>query len=422
MKARSMILGALNVANWQVDQGRSPKVALAQVMFSVLGVVGAWVWPTSAAMGLQLHLDDAPAMNRPDWVATAETQLIPPGPAAFLEEFPSFNSQLLDQQLQVYAEYLWSEGPPDVLIVGSSRALQGVDPGVLQETLVQQGYPPLRVYNFSINGATAQVVDLMVRRLLATDQLPRLVIWADGSRAFNNGRVDVTYNGITASQGYQRLLAGDRPIPSLPPLEIYANEAEQCLPPTQLATGVALPLPCTTTLPLAEWNTSPVTRSLAAASLRPATLELDPKGFRTVTDQYDPTRYYQRFPRVAGRYDSNYAGFELGGAQTASTQALAQYLRDRQIPLVFVSLPLNRDYIDSYRQAREQEFRQYLAQLASQGGFGFRDLSQQWSTQHQYFADPSHLNVQGARAVARHLAGDRTIPWHRLAGGSMAQP
>lgn len=417
-----MILGALKGANWSVEQGRSPQRALAQAMASVVGLVGVWAWPTSAAMGLRLHLDDAPAIDHPGWVATAETQLIPPSPAAFLQEFPSFNSQLLDQQLQVYADFLWSEGPPDVLIVGSSRALQGVDPGVLQETLVQQGYPLLRVYNFSINGATAQVVDLMVRRLLATDQLPRLVIWADGSRAFNNGRVDATYNGIAASQGYQQLLAGDRPIPALPPLGIYADEAEQCFPPTQLVTNMALPLPCSPTSALAQWGTAPVTRPLTATSRRPEPLELDPKGFRIVTDQYDPTRYYQQFPRVAGRYDSNYAEFALGGAQTASTQALAQYLRDRQIPLVFVSLPLNRDYIDSYRQAREQEFRQYMAQLASRGGFGFRDLSQQWNTEHQYFADPSHLNVAGARAVARHLAGDRTIPWHRLAGSRAAQP
>jgi len=351
----------------------------------------------------------------PEVVATAETAVLPAGPGAFLPDFPTFNSGLLDQQIAFYSDYLLSNGPPDVMIVGSSRALQGVDPTELQEALAQRGLPHVTVYNFSINGATAQVVDFKLRQLLAREQLPRLVLWADGSRAFNSGRVDVTYNGIVASPGYQQLMAGDRPIPVLPPLAIYTDLEEFCIDSMHMAGTAFGRLPCLAP-PELPGAPPPVARTLMATPHYPNVFDLDAIGFRAVTEQYNPATYYQQFPRVAGQYDSNYAPFQLSGVQAEATLQVARYLRDRQIPLIFVNLPLNRDYIDRFRQTREQQFQQYMQRLASQGGFIFRDLRQQWTTQHSYFADPSHLNQNGARAVAEYLARDAGIPWETLIG------
>ncbi|XHX80603.1 MAG: hypothetical protein RBJ76_11935 [Stenomitos frigidus ULC029] len=126
--------------------------------------------------------------------------------------FPTFNSQQFDQQLQRYLRFVAQAGQPDILIVGSSRALQGIDPIILQQTLTRRGYPKLKIFNFGINGATAQLVDLLLRKLLTPDQLPRLLLWADGVRAFNSGRVDTTYNRAIASSGYQLLMTGIRPV------------------------------------------------------------------------------------------------------------------------------------------------------------------------------------------------------------------
>ncbi|NJL45502.1 MAG: hypothetical protein HC922_06710 [Leptolyngbyaceae cyanobacterium SM2_3_12] len=39
--------------------------------------------------------------------------------------FPSFNSQQLNEKLALYYQRLEESGPPDVLIIGSSRALAG---------------------------------------------------------------------------------------------------------------------------------------------------------------------------------------------------------------------------------------------------------------------------------------------------------
>ncbi len=53
----------------------------------------------------------------------------------------SFSSDLLNEQLELYLSYVAAVGPPDVLIVGSSRALQGVDPKQLKQSLAKGGVP-----------------------------------------------------------------------------------------------------------------------------------------------------------------------------------------------------------------------------------------------------------------------------------------
>ncbi|MEG4419669.1 hypothetical protein QUA70_13960 [Microcoleus sp. LAD1_D5] len=123
----------------------------------------------------------------------------------------SFSSDLLNEQLELYLSYVAAVGPPDVLIVGSSRALQGVDPKQLKQSLTQRGRPGLKIFNFSVNGATAQVVDFQLRRLLKPGHLPQMIIWADGVRGFNSGRDDRTFNSIVDSEGSQLLALGLRP-------------------------------------------------------------------------------------------------------------------------------------------------------------------------------------------------------------------
>lgn len=55
-----------------------------------------------------------------------------------VSQFPSFDSEPLDQQLKLYLSYLSTVGKPDILIVGSSRALQGVDPAQMQQVLAKK--------------------------------------------------------------------------------------------------------------------------------------------------------------------------------------------------------------------------------------------------------------------------------------------
>ncbi|MFQ4140187.1 hypothetical protein PGN35_028130 [Nodosilinea sp. PGN35] len=326
--------------------------------------------------------------------------------------FPPLGSDVLDEQVSLYRAYVATQGPPDVLIVGSSRSLQGVDPQVLQQALAVAGYPGLRVYNFSVNGATAQVVGFLTRQLLAPDLHPRLIVWAEGSRAFNSGRFDRTFAEILASPGYAAVQSGAR---------LTLQEQPVTDPAAASTAGAAVDLPTRPAAPAptageeAEATKDP--QDAAAAPMVGAEYGMVPlsainsQGFLAVNDQFNPAVYYRRFPRVRGQYDDAYRAFRLEGVQTLSLAAIAQFLDSRDIPLVFVNLPLSNDYLDGVRTGYERQFQRFLQTWAGQGAFTLVDQLETWRWQSHLFADPSHINRYGAREMARLLATDRRIPW-----------
>ncbi|WP_250565856.1 hypothetical protein [Adonisia turfae] len=274
--------------------------------------------------------------------------------------FPSLGSPVLDEQLRLYLSYLATFGPPDILVIGSSRTIQGINPQILQTDLETQGYP-VRVFNFSINGATAQVMNFVLQRLLTSDQLPRLVIWGDGSRAFNSRRVDATFANILKSPGYRAVLAGEKPG--------FSNRASIPRPPSSI----------------------------------------NAYGFLPVADVFDPAAFYQTYPRISGRYDGFYNPFGLTGLQLGSLRSLVGYLKSRNIELVYVHLPLSGDYLDDFRLPLDQRFQRFLQTQSQRQGFAVIDLLLQWRQQNAFFADPSHLNQAGAASIAQQLARDPLV-------------
>ncbi|MEG5233591.1 hypothetical protein [Microcoleus sp. AT9b-C3] len=376
----------------------------------------------------------------------------------------SFSSDLLNEQLQLYLSYVAAVGPPDVLIVGSSRALQGVDPRQLKQSLAQRGRPGLKVFNFSVNGATAQVVDFQLRRLLKPGHLPQMIVWADGVRAFNSGRDDRTFNSIVDSEGSQLLAAGIRP-----ELELdEPNEIPMCYRfPQPCAnnnfrkafTSIDQPSSGTGILPVAEnaaggqdthppikflssgTGILPVAENAARYELKPIAADaatqkaqlipvsrrttvalrqlnqladsIDSNGFMAMSGKYNPNTYYRERAYVSGQYDRDYENFNLGGKQAAAFNSVVAFTKARKIPLIFVNLPLTNDYLDGTRLRAEQQFRQRMQQLSRQKGFAFRDFSQRWPGRNDYFVDPSHLNRFGASAVSSLLAADSSIIWPR---------
>ena len=378
----------------------------------------------------------------------------------FKVDYPTFNSRQLDRQLVVYQRYLEVNGPPDVLIVGSSRALRGIDPTQLKAALAEQGYAGVKVFNLGINGATVQVVDWLIRQVLPQEKLPKLILFADGARAFNSGRPDLTYNGILASQGYHTLASGTPPIagtiaakaaPVQPnssaanansstnaaasPTNPYQalNESfnkalggfsvvysqrdrlktklrEQLmawLPPQGLSSDSMM----ASSNSLLNSSSPPAAATSAPSLTSDGEGMIDIEGFLPLSIQFNPVTYYQKYARVPGDYDTDYEAFNLQGIQTEALVNLAQFAKTRQIPLIFVNLPLTQEYLDPIRKQHEQEFQAHLLNLAPQLGIAFRDLSGALTTQSNYFSDPSHLNRYGAYEVSRRLAQDVMIPW-----------
>jgi hypothetical protein len=366
--------------------------------------------------------------------------------AAARSSNPSFNNQLLDQKLALYQQRLLKSGPPDVLILGSSRALRGIDPVALQDALAAQGYRNVEVFNFGINGATAQVVDLLIRRVLAPEQLPKLIIWADGARAFNSGRVDATYEAITSSKAYQQIQAGTFSNSVNVKQRDGNRRSGEASQPTRSADETPQPLAAVNTAyrSIGQW----IDRSLSNVSstyrqrdqlksllqeeyvtfLERTQLPQDPTlidslksstgqesididGFLPLTVRFNPASYYKQHPRVAGDYDNDYESFQLDGKQDIALGSLLQYAQSQNMGIVFINLPLTKDYLDPVRTRYEQQFQRYMRSWALQKGLLFRDLSQLLPTKHDYFSDPSHLNRYGAYKVSNQLAQDPMIPW-----------
>jgi hypothetical protein len=309
--------------------------------------------------------------------------LAPPQPTPF----PSFNNQQLERQVRRFSAFVAQQGAPDILIIGSSRALQGVDPVVLKTALADRGYPNLKIFNFGINGATAQLEDWLLHRLIPPQYLPRLIIWADGSRAFNGGRVDHTFRNLAASPGYQALQTGKAsPFPPAEPLSL-----------SRIWQGLLHP-----------------TEDLNAKTL-PTDSPIETLGFQVVTKRFSPETYFQRYPWVPGDYDADYNNFSLQGPQMRSLERIVRLSQERRIHLVVVNLPLTATYLDAPRRRYERRFRASLQQLARTKGFMFQDLATQPHLSHnQYFEDPSHINRDGAAAVAIALSQDLTRPLSQI--------
>ncbi|HEY9906834.1 MAG TPA: hypothetical protein V6D18_04410 [Thermosynechococcaceae cyanobacterium] len=326
--------------------------------------------------------------------------------------FPSLKSQQFDQQLQRYLRFLSESGTPDILIVGSSRAAWGIDPIVLQKTLAERGYGDLKIFNFGVNGATAQVVDWLLRNLLTPEQLPRLILWGDGARAFNSGRVDATYANLTTSEGFRSIATGTRPQPPLPlkfRLGLFCLE----MPPSYSASLSSIPFTpnqtdrrsCSTRLRLFR-------RLGLTAQMTPRTIAAlhETTGFLAKSEKFDPDTYFQRYPEVPGDYDTDYRNFSLSGAQTIALENVLGYATLHKVPIVFVSLPLTQIYLDPVRSDSEDQFRAFLQQFAAAKRLTVYDLSQRWLDRYDYFVDPSHLNQFGAEAVAREIGKALVLP------------
>ncbi len=380
---------------------------------ALLGSLGT----SCVGMGFLFPCPAVAASVRSPTSVLVPTFLTPATPSIPTTPHPTLNSQQFDQQLQRYQRYLVDVGIPDILIVGSSRAVQGVDPMTLQRTLNNRGYKNVSIFNFGVNGATAQVVDFLLRQLLSPTQLPRLILWADGARALNSGRLDRTYQKIIASPGYRLLATGTRPVflpSSGTTLERLCGEF-----PAQLG-DVDRPLPVSPPgrySPILELC-DPQAKSTTPPGLLPK-LNLQPpevpdlhvaSGFQSVATRFDPATYFRRYPKVPGNADGDYRNFTLHGVQTRALNNILLFARSQQIPVIFVNLPLTQAYLDSTRSSYEQQFRSFMRQYARSNALALYDLNQPWLRQNKYFADPSHLNHYGAAAVSAQVGRLLQLP------------
>jgi hypothetical protein len=312
---------------------------------------------------------------------------------------------------------------PDIIIVGSSRALRGIEPSTLEKELRNKGFKDISAFNLGLDGATAKVVNLQITQILPRPQLPRMIVWADGLRAFNSSRSDITYDEITASSGYKQLQQtlkeqGINPDPLVTNKESTKNLSS---PIAQAFTNIF----ATTNnrqdvrnslVKSFDRNTHLLSNSEAIiAATTPATAAtLDKQGFVAFDVVFDPKTYFQKYPQVPGDYDLDYRNFDINGSQFDAFANVVDFCRRSNIQLVVVNMPLHTTYLDPIRTQYEATFNGRMQELSSREGFTYLDLSQAIPYKSEFFSDPSHLNKQGAIAIAQMLAQNSKIPWQSL--------
>ncbi|MFM7602789.1 MAG: D-alanyl-lipoteichoic acid biosynthesis protein DltD [Pseudanabaena sp.] len=338
---------------------------------------------------------------------------------------PNFNIALFNEKLALLDwQTTNKQQSPEVLIVGSSRALRGIEPKTLEKALINKGYKNINVFNLGIDGATAKVVQLQITQILSPAQLPRLIIWADGLRAFNSSRNDLTYEEITASVGYKQLQETRKD----------KNRNVDTIANSQSAIATASPSPIsksfdflfTTFSKRQEIRTSLVKKfdqnthmlsnseALIAATMPSTVTALDPKGFVAFDVTFDPNTYFQKFPQVPGDYDLDYRNFETNGSQFEAFVNVVDFCRRNNIELLVVNMPLHATYLDQIRTQYEATFNRRMQELSLREGFIYLDLSQAILNQADLFSDPSHLNKKGAIAISQLLTQNPKVRWQVL--------
>ncbi len=330
----------------------------------------------------------------------------------------NFHIALLNEKLALIDWHITSKRrPPDVLIVGSSRALRGINPASLERTLAAQGYQGVTVFNMGLDGATARVVEAQITQILSKRQQPRMIIWADGLRAFNSNRNDTTYEELALSPNFKPSRRGNTEA------EIRENKrnAKPITPVVKaletVFTGYGQRIEVRNAL---VKGLDALTKSLSnrerllAETMPQNQLSVDSKGFVAFDVQLDPTSYFQKYPKVSGDYDLDYRNFEPTGVQFDALLNVAAFCRAANIDLVILNMPLHETYLDSIRIRHEDTFNKRMEELAKQEGFIYLNLSKLVVQQPRLFSDPSHLNKFGAGAIAEYLAKLPQIPWRRL--------
>jgi hypothetical protein len=341
-------------------------------------------------------------------------------PATQLDSTPEkslSNKPALNFNIALFNEKL------EVLIVGSSRALRGLEPKTLEKALTNKGYKDISVFNLGIDGATAKVVNLQITQILSQPQLPRMIIWADGLRAFNSSRSDLTYDEITASVGYKQLQET---------LKNNGVSPNSIINPTEISTKSSNPIAksfdllFTTFSKRQEIRTSLVKKfdrnthmlsnseALLAATMPSTVTALDPKGFVAFDVTFDPKTYFQKFPQVPGDYDLDYRNFEPSGSQFEAFANVVDFCRRNNIELLVINMPLHATYLDQIRSRYEATFNGRMQELALREGFTYLDLSQAILNQADLFSDPSHLNKKGAIAISQLLVQNPKIRWQAI--------
>lgn len=277
---------------------------------------------------------------------------------------------------------------PDIVVVGSSRAREGLDIPVLRDQLNQLTGKRFTIANYAVSGGRAYVFEAITRRLLRESTPPKMIILG----------------------GAERDLGTDANMFDQAPL--YWNWADWKTAWHQRGAKVLDDLPVVIRGYIGEvYQTLGYREQLALKARQMASQHVDEptqlEGDLTVWQRENPKHSIARTPPAdVATYARSVARPPFPNTRmTQSLNELAALCRERNVPLVMFQVPIPRTLEQNVPKGTETKFVETLKRVAAQHGAIFIAPGEMpVELTDRNFRDTSHLNLSGAIRVSEVLA------------------
>lgn len=289
---------------------------------------------------------------------------------------------------------------PLVLMLGSSRAVHGLDAALVERQLGEAGQTAATVYNFGIPGAGPVTELVCLKRLLAEGIRPDLVLVEVLPPMLAGQVLSFDQTQFPASRLWQR---------EIPLVERYTQDV---FPEQRLGSDW-----------WRGWWTPAFTHRFAIlCKLCPSFVppegnahlfaKFDERGWCAMPDQVrTPERLESALKTARSEYESLLGQFQIGGASCRALEELLETCRQEQIATALVVMPEGDAFRSWYPQQAWRQIEERLSELSARFSAPLIN-GREWVSEEQ-FVDSHHLVCSGAQRFSKRL-GERVIP---LIGG-----
>jgi len=290
------------------------------------------------------------------------------------DQWPTTQTEAKADQI---AQLAADGSPIDVVFLGSSVVVQGVDPVAFNKAAGD-----LTSYNAALDGASLRSIEVWARDVVFPNLDPKVVVIGITTRDMNDQGVSQQefYRSLLASSGLETL--GPKSGVTRLLNEITSLSALVRIRPFLRQPGTTL---------------QHVLGQDEEVELLPG-----PFGAAPVDDRaflYDSSESWRNFWRTR-----HFNDFIMGGQELSALHALITMAVEQERVVFLVEMPFHDDYLTVQPNggAAVQRLHDVLASIDYGAAFGLIPLEDQYGS--EAFRDPAHLNPTGAETLAAELA------------------
>jgi hypothetical protein len=299
------------------------------------------------------------------------------------------------------------QGAPEVAVIGTSRARRGLLAPALRETLEKEGLAR-SVKNFSLGGAQAEELELMVRRIGEATPRPKLLLWPLTAKELRHREEEPSkswrYLARFSDWLDARRRLGSSVDQHLP--DAIRNEAARGSYVVRcrfaLRDLLAQPEEGEGVEPEDRWQALKNVFAPVAGTPSPMQGGI-PSDFRGPKRNLSRKVSMRRVKRYLGdaytqpKWPRNY--------QAERFEAAVAHVRQLGIPLLMVEIPVHELLEKGLPRKTQQKFRSHVAEVAREHGVPFVTVADLGVTfEAADFLEQSHLNYRGALKYTSAIA------------------